>query len=526
MTDGNATAYLVLLAYLALLLAIGVVAARRIHSISDYYVAGGRLGYWVAAFSARATGESGWLLLGLTGLGAMAGLSAMWVVVGEVLGVAIAWFLMAGPFRRATDRAGALTIPDYLAARHGSGDKGSDTRGAAIRVVAALAIAIFVTVYISAQIDATGKAFESFLDIDYYTGVLIGFGIVVFYTCFGGFFAVAWSDLLQGTLMLAGLVILPIAAWAAAPGLGSILAGLNAADPALLSIWGAPGFSVAGVLIAISYVAIGLGFLGSPQIFVRFIAIRDQAEIDKGRWVAVAFTVLTTCGAVLSGMFGRYLLVGPEVVAETVLGPGLEMLLPVLVGQVLPAAVAALFIAVVLAAIMSTVDSLLVVASSALTRDLYQQLLHPAVTPERITRLSRIVTLLLAFTALAIALAVAWLVPGRTVFWFAIFGWSGIAATFCPAIVLSLFWPAYGFAGAIVSMLTGFISIPLFKFLVPGLGEWGRTVALAGELAPAFLISLAAGALVTFLAAAPAPGSAACPVSTARPGGRSPRWDR
>ena len=185
--------YVALACYFVVLVSFGVVAARRISTVTDYYLGGKRLSYWVAAFSARATGESAWLYLGLTGLGATVGLSALWVVAGELLGVAGAWFLMAGPFKLTTDRQNALTIPDYLIGRFA-------VRGIAdrwvivLRSVAVVALAGFVTIYVSAQLDATGKAFAGFLDWNYYIGIVVGFAIVMAYTSWGGFLVVAWSD--------------------------------------------------------------------------------------------------------------------------------------------------------------------------------------------------------------------------------------------------------------------------------------------------------------------------------------------
>ena len=270
--------YIVIVCYFAVLLLIGALAARRIHDLSDYYVGGKRLGYWVVAFSARASGESAWLYLGLTGLGALVGLRAMWVVVGEVVGVGVAWFLMAAPFKRATDHYQSITVPDYLISRFGGTP---DTRRTAqlVRLVAAVALALFVTIYVSAQIDATGKAFDSFLGWNYYAGAIAGFTIVLIYTLSGGFVAVAWSDFFQGLLMLAGLTVLPVVALlyvGAGTNLGQELAAMG---DGLTSIWGPGGLTLTNVLIIVSYAAIGLGFLGSPQVFVRFMSLRDEGQI-------------------------------------------------------------------------------------------------------------------------------------------------------------------------------------------------------------------------------------------------------
>ncbi|MBW1885799.1 MAG: sodium/proline symporter [Deltaproteobacteria bacterium] len=493
--------YLVILSYFAVLLAIGAVASRRVNNLADYYVGGKRMGYWVGAFSARASGESAWLYLGLTGLGAVVGARALWVVVGEVVGVSLAWFLMAKPFKAATDRYESITIPDYFASRFA--DSGDERAVRTLRLIAAGALALFVTIYVSAQIDATGKAFDSFLGWDYYAGALVGFGIVVVYTLSGGFVAVAWSDLFQGILMALGLTLLPVAAWlvlAPASGLEGLFDGLG---DGYTSLWGAGGASLDNALIIFSYLAIGLGFLGSPQVFVRFISIVDENEIRAGRWVAIVFTVLTDGCAVAIGMLGHALLVGGGGDFAALLGADGERVLPELVATVFPPLIAGLYVAAVLAASMSTIDSLLLVASSALTRDVYQQLWRPDLLDRPLTGLSRSVTLALAVAALAVALAVSFASPNRTIFWYAIFGWSGIAATFCPAIILSLSWPRYNVRGAIASMLTGALCIPLFKFAVPSIPVWGPVISKAEELGPSFLISLLAGIAVTLAARSP-----------------------
>ncbi len=498
--------YVVIAAYFAILLVIGVVAGRRIGNLDDYYAGGKNLGYWVVAFSSRASGESAWLYLGLTGLGALVGARAYWVVVGEVVGVAITWFLMAGPFKRETDRFDSITIPDYLVSRFGA--PGHERAAQALRLIAAAALAVFVTIYVSAQIDATGKAFNTFLEWNYYTGALVGFGIVVAYTLSGGFVAVAWSDLVQGLMMLLGLCVLPVAAIIALSSEPVLVGGMAGLADGYTSLWGAGGPSLSNCLIIVSYLAIGLGFMGAPQVFVRFIAIRDQGEIRKGRWVAIAFTILTDGCAVLAGMLGHALLVGGSGGAEfsAVLGAGGEQVLPEMVDRLFLAPVVGLYIAAVLAAIMSTIDSLLLVASSAVTRDVYQQMLKPDLRPESLIGLSRAVTFGLALVALGMALGVSLVSPDRTIFWYVIFGWSGIAATFCPVMILALSWQRYNVWGALASMLTGALGVPLFKFAVPLIPGIGPVVSQIEELAPAFLLSLLVGAMAT-IATSPARGT-------------------
>lgn len=475
--------------YLLVLLGIGVVASRRMSSVRDYYAADKKLGFLAVAFSARATGESAWLLIGLTGMGAAIGYKALWVVLGEVLGVGGAWLFMSRRFHRLTTAYDAITVPDYLEARFRD-------KGHMLRLVAAFALTVFVTIYVSAQIDATGTAFESFLGWNYYVGALVGFVVVLVYIVAGGFLAVVWSDVFQGTLMVIGLVLIPVVGFAALGGVGEMNTRLGAIDPALLTLSGG-SWSAMNVLGAISLTLIGLGFLGSPQIFVRFIALRSEKEIPTGTTVALIWTLAADAGAVLTGMLGRAMLTQPGDDLETVLGSGGEAVLPQMVEHLFPLLLVGIYIAVVLSAIMSTVDSLLVVASSAAVRDWYQKVRHPQLADDVLVPLGRRVTFALAAIALGIALSVAALVPGRTVFWFVIFGWSGIAATFCPTMILSLGWKRFTARGALAAMVSGFASVPLFKFVGPALPGVGPYLDALGELPPAFVVSAAVGVVVS-----------------------------
>lgn len=478
--------------YLMILLLIGAAASRKMNDLRDYYAGGKRFGYWAAAFSSRATGESAWLLLGLTGMGAAVGAQALWVVAGEVLGVAAAWILLCRRFKLLTDRYDSITIPDYLESRL------RDTTHR-IRLVAAFTLVVFVTIYVSAQIDAIGTAFEGFLGWNYYVGAIVGFAVVLVYIVSGGFVAVVWSDVFQGSLMVVGLVALPMFAVAAAGGLEQPIAALRLQDPQLLSLWGPDGESWTSVLTILSFLAIGLGFMGSPQIFVRFLSLRSTDEIRPGAIVAVIWTLLATTGAVLVGIAGRAMLMTPEQSMTEKLGAGAQDVLPLLVNEVVPEWVIGIYVAIVLAAIMSTVDSLLVLASSAFVRDYYQKVRRPDMTDEQLLGRSRVVTFALAGAALLIAFSVAALVPGRTVFWFAIFGWSGISATFCPTMILSLFWSRLTARGALAAMLAGFASVPFFKFVAPSMPVVGDSFAALSELPPAFVVSGLVAVVVSLL---------------------------
>lgn len=479
--------------YLAVLVGIGAVASRKIKDLRDFFAAGKSLGFWSVAFSARATGESAWLLLGLTGMGAAVGLQAMWIVLGEILGVGIAWLVMSRRFKRLTDRYDSVTVPDFLESRF------RDTSHL-LRKVAALSLVVFVTIYVSAQIDATGSAFESFLGWNYYVGALVGFVVVLLYATSGGFYAVAWSDVFQGVLMFAGLVILPVAGFIAAGGPAAVFDGVAAIDPNLLAWSGSAdgwtsllAFEVAGLVL------IGFGFLGSPQVFVRFISLKSESEIPRGAAVAIIWTVLADTGAVMTGLVGRHLLTEQGQAVTDVLGNGGQNVLPLLTEHLFPILIVGLYVAIVLSAIMSTIDSLLVVAGSALTRDWYQKVLHPEIPDDQLIKLSRNATLGLALAALAVAMTVAVTTPDRTIFWFVIFGWSGISATFCPTIILSLFWSRFTGRGALAAMIGGFLAVPFFKFVAPNLPEVGAHFKALSELPPALAASFVFGIAVSLM---------------------------
>jgi sodium/proline symporter len=477
------TKFVVLGLYVSILFLIGIIASRRVKSMSDFYLGGKRLGYWAVAFSARATGESGWLLIGLTGMGALSGLSAYWVVVGEVLGVAISWWFMAKRFKRKSDAYGSITIPDYLESHFNSTKK-------TMRILAASILSVFVVIYVSSQIDVTGKAFESMMGMNYYWGAILGFLIVLSYIFVGGFVAAVWSDLFQGLLMFFGLLLLPIVVWFSMDGSAGVVHSLNAIDPALTNIWGTSSDIWMNIATMLGFAMIGLGFLGSPQVYVRFMSIKDEREIDKGKWVAVLFTLLTDAAAVTIGILGRIVFTESGQNPEGILGNGAENVLSMLTEDFLPHILVAIYVAIVLSAIMSTIDSLLVIASSAITRDFYQKLFRPDLKDKDLTRISRMVTLIMALMALTIALIIARVSPNHTVFWLVIFGWSGIAASFCPVIILSLFWKGLSEKGAMAAMVAGFLCVPFFKFVVQGMEGIGPYFVQLDVLAPSFLISM------------------------------------
>jgi len=480
----------VLALYVGVLFLIGILASRRIKGMSDYYVGGKKMGFWAVAFSARATGESGWLLIGLTGMGAMAGFSSYWVVAGELLGVIVSWQFMAKRFKKRSDSYGAITIPDYLQSHFKSTTN-------TLRIVAASILVIFIVIYVASQIDVTGVAFKSMLGIDYKLGALIGFFIVLTYIFIGGFVAAVWSDLFQGLLMFLGLVLLPIVVWFSMDHGTGVVEGLYAIDPTLTQVMGRSSDLWMNLFTILGFSMIGLGFLGSPQVYVRFMSIKDVKEIDKGKWVAAVFTLLTDAAAVTIGILGRLYFTKSGDDPEAILGNNGEDVLSMITESFLPTLLVAVFIAIVLSAIMSTIDSLLILASSAITRDFYQKIFRPKLKDKDLTRISRISTIIMAFTALIIAMIMNYVSPDRQVFWVIIFGWSGIAATFCPVVILSLFWKGYSEKGAIASMIAGFVSVILFNFVFKEMDTIGEYFKALDVLAPSFAVAMIVGYIVS-----------------------------
>ena len=438
----------VLITYGLILFAIGWWARRDSRTVAGYYVADKQLPSWVIAFSSNATGESAWLLLGLTGMGYAVGVHAFWVILGEVLGVALGWTLVALPFKAFADRYDAITVPDYLEQRFRDHTH-------VFRWLGLIIIFTMVTAYTAAQLTATGKAFNAFVGTTYEAGVILGAIIILYYTGVGGFKAVAYSDVLQGVLMFLGLAILPFVGFIAVGGWDAVMNGLQLADPSLLRPMGSFGLSGAGIASAVGFVAIGFAFLGAPQLLTRWVAARDRKEIIDGGVIAVACVIVFDIGAVFAGMAGR------------VLFPGLldsETILPTMAAELMPAVFTGVFLVIVLAASMSTVDSLLILVSSSVARDVVQKVFRPDLPEKTVAMIGKLATVAIGVGAVALAIPQV-----RVIFWFVLFAWSGLASAFAPVVLCSLFWKRTTRAGAIAGMVAGFAMAMVWALWLKGL---------------------------------------------------------
>jgi sodium/proline symporter len=468
--------------YLIVLVIVGILTLRLTKTLADFVLAGRKLGPWVAAVSAKASSESGWLLIGLPGQAFAGGFSAFWVSLGVVGGTFFNWTVMARRLRRITEVFNAVTIPDYLEERF------DDGRTHGLRILSGVIITTFMAAYVAAQFVASGKALSTAFDISYLQGVLIGAAVILFYTMMGGFFAVAWTDLIQGMLMVGALVFLPVVAIANIGGFGEMIAELTRTAGAdfITMAGGKSGLPLfAGV---IGSLGIGLGYPGQPHVLVRFMAIRSPRDVRMGALITGVWTLLSLYGAVLIGLAAKAMLTQ---------NPGdPERVMPLLALEVLPPWLAGVMIAAAMAAMMSTADSMLLVATASVVQDFYNKLFRRSVSERNLVRTSRVVTLAIGALAFVVALGQDPNATGGLVFWLVLFAWGGLGASFGPPLILSLYWKRVTRAGAYAGIASGAATILIWHY-VPVLK------AALYELVPGFFVSLAAVYLVSLFTRPP-----------------------
>jgi sodium/proline symporter len=471
------------LVYLVALIIFGIMAYRRTKTFDDYYLAGRDLDPRVAALSAEASSESGWLLLGLPGQAFSQGIGAFWVALGCVCGTFFNWTAVARRLRKLTGFFRAITIPDYLETRF-------EDSSHVLRIISALLIAVFMTAYVAAQFVASGKALSVTFGFDYVTAVLIGAAVILFYTMLGGFFAVAWTDALQAMMMIFGLVVIPTLGIIKLGGPGALwntLASMTSEGSGFLSLRvGKEGIAL--VTFIVGMIGIGLGYPGQPHVLVRFMAIKKPSLVRRGALIGVIWAVLALYGAVFIGLVGKALLTTD---------PGdPERVMPMLAIQLLPGWLAGVMIAAAMAAMMSTADSQLLVASSSFVQDFYHKAFGRNPGPRKLVLYSRIVTLVIGVLAMFVALRQDPENPVGVVFWLVLYAWGGLASSFGPLIVLSLYWKRVTRAGAIAGMISGSAIVIIWKN-IGGLSE------IIYELVPGVIMSTLVIIIVSLLTTPP-----------------------
>lgn len=459
---------LTFVAYFALVLVIGWYAFRRTANLTDFILGGRQLGSGTVALSAGASDMSGWLLLGLPGLAYATGLQSLWLAGGLLLGTWLNWLLVAKRLRTSSEAYGnALTLPEFLANRFG------DDRGW-LRGISACFILLFFLIYTGSGLVAGGKLFASVFGLPYFWAVVAGASVILLYTAVGGFLAVSWTDVLQGLLMAAALIAVPLMALGAAGGPGSALARIEAADSNLLDMFTGADGSALGLVGILSLVAWGLGYFGQPHILARFQAIGSVAAVGRARLIAVSWVAVTLSGAVLAGLSGVLVLDTPLAADDR------EKVFIELVNLLFHPVIAGICLAAILAAIMSTADSQLLVSSSVFTEDLYRALLRHEAGPRELVAIGRGSVAVLAGVAFVIALD-----PETMILDLVGYAWAGLGAAFGPVVILSLYWPRMTRRGALAGIVTGGITVVVWKHLE------GDLFAVY-EFLPGFLLSLAA----------------------------------
>jgi sodium/proline symporter len=464
-------------------LALGFIAYRRTTNLGEFILGGRSLGSVVTALSAQATDMSGWLLMGLPGLAYASGFDSVWLLLGLVAGTWANWRYVAAPLRVRTEQLdNALTLPDYFERRFAD-------RSRVLRTISAFFILVFFVFYTSSGFVAAGRLFEALFGLPYAAAMFWGVAAMLAYTFFGGFLAVSWSDVLQGTLMFVVLVLVAVLGVGLAGGFGPLTDRLNALDADLLDPFIADGGTALGIVGILSLLGWGLGYAGQPHILARFMAAKSAAHITVARRVAMGWVIVVLAAAVIVGLAGR-------VVLETPLaGPESEKVFIVMATLFLHPILAGLCMAGIMAAIMSTAAAQLLVASSAFAEDFYRGLFRRDAGRAELLWVGR--GAVLAIAALAFALA---LDPSNKVLDLVSWAWAGFGAAFGPAIILSLYWPRMTRAGALAGIIVGGLTVILWKQIA------GEAFPLY-ELVPGFVFSWLAIWLVSRATRAAAPST-------------------
>lgn len=471
--ENNWPIALAFILYLVLMMSIGLYYSRRQKNLSSYILGDRQLGPWLTSMSAEASDMSGWMLMGLPGYAYLHGLSAFWTGIGLIIGTWANWLLVSQRLRNYTEVANnSLTIPDYLSNRF-------EDRKNGLRLICALFIILFFIIYTSSGFVAAGKLFNTIFGIPYLHALLLGAFVVVFYTFLGGFSAVALTDFIQGTMMFFTVIYVPVAATIAMGGPMPTLDILSKEGADFFSFFpDSTGMSALLVMI-VSSLGWGLGYFGQPHILVKFMAIGDPKELKKSTRIAMTWVLLSLTFAIAIGVVGKAYLSTPleNANAERVFILMAESLsAPFITGIIWSA---------ILAAIMSTSSSQLLVTSSAVSRDLFQAFLKKDASEKTLIRVSRLSVLLVS--AIAVYLGSD---PNSYIFSIVSYAWAGFGACFGATVLLSLYWKRMTLKGAYAGVIVGGVTVLIWKQF-----EWFGLY----ELVPGFFFSIAAIIIVSLL---------------------------
>ncbi len=496
-----------MIVYMSVVVAIGVLFAKRANKNSDNYFLGGRsLGPWVTAMSAEASDMSGWLLMGLPGVAYWCGLaSAAWTAIGLAIGTYINWLIVSKRLRRYSIRAkNSITLPEFFSNRF------RETKPVILTLAAGF-ILIFFTVYAASCLVTCGKLFSTLFGTPYILMMILGALFVLLYTILGGFLAESASDFMQGIVMIIALAVIVSIGTVKAGGIGDVIS--NAKEiPGFLKFFGlaspvtdasgvqqvvggVPLFGPAaeyGILSVCSMLAWGLGYFGMPQVLLRFMAIRDERELPRSRRIAMIWVGISLAVAVFIGISGRQLFPTEHLTASDA-----ESIFITLATSSLPAILAGFVMAGILAATISSSDSYLFIAASAFSKNIYQGVVRKKASDKQVMLVSRITLVVITLIAVVIALD-----ENSVIFNVVSFAWAGFGATFGPLVLFSLFWKRTNRAGAIAGMLSGGAMVFIWKLGISKLAKYNSAFGIY-ELLPAFIVSSIVIVAVSLLTAPP-----------------------
>jgi len=459
---------------LYLLITIGLAwwFSRGHRTNEDFVIGGKRFGGTALALSERATGESAWLLLGLTGEAFAEGFNVIWVALGCVTGILFIWLVMAGRLQRETERTGVMTVSGLIARKIPGSER-------TISLLSGTIIVFFFIFYIAAQFSGSGKVLHKTFGLDPFWGIIIGSAVVTIYCMLGGFIAVVVTDVFQSLLMIFTLVVFPVIALMVAMQQGiPVMEMLEKADPVNLSVTNGQS-GMTAVLFILSGMSWALGYTGQPQLLTRMMAIRNRADVRKGQWVATIWTLLAYTGAILIGLFGIVFYNSGMLSADaTHLQSDAEKILPVMVIHFVNPILAGVLLSGVISAMMSTAATELTVSSSSISEDILGRLKRFALTNRGKVVLNQILTMIIGVFAIILALTLT-----QTVYSLVSYAWSGIGSSFGPALLLLLFWQRTSRAGIIASLVSGTLGTIIWKV-------WFETPTGISERLTSFVFAL------------------------------------
>lgn len=470
--------------YLLVLVVIGAFYAKKNNSASDYFLGGRKLGGFVAALSAQASDMSGWLLMGLPGAIYITGVGGDgWVAVGLFLGTVANWLLVSSRLRRYTIRANdAVTLPTYFENRFHD-----DKR--ILMALSSITIVVFFLVYCASALAAGGQLFQAVFGVDYTVALTIGAIVILVYTFLGGFMAVCTTDFIQGMLMLVAILTVPLLVLffmnqggvTLMDGLATEANNIDSANFINIMKLNGENNSVINIISGLGW---GLGYCGMPHILVRFMAVKNNKELNKSKFVAIVWVAISLFFACFIGVVGRAYMQTSfiESGSERIF---IEMIKEVFLTEMNLPLIAGIFLCGVLAAIMSTADSQLLVSASSVAEDIYKGIIKKDATDEKVLAVSRVTVIVVAILAYLIALN-----PNNTIMGLVSNAWAGLGAAFGPIVLLSLYWRRTNLAGAIAGIAGGALSVVIWDYIPLVNGSTLGDVTGLYSLVAGFVVSI------------------------------------